>query len=258
MGFKSLQAFNYVMLGKQAWKMVTNPGTLITKLFKAKCFPNNDFFGSSIGHNPSYVWRSIWSAIIIVQEGCKWNTGTCADIQIWDQCWLREGGSLPRPPNSPSLLNNMKVKDLMRPGAKVWNEEVIMSLFDSVTVDNILRTPLVNSVRRDAMCWRLENDDEYSVRSAYRPYFNSAGIKERHGVEGNWRQIWRAKLPPKVKNLLWSIARNCLPTRVRLAKSMQCWQQCGLWTKILATMWIMDYHLFPFSLILSLNSLCIS
>jgi hypothetical protein len=44
MGFKSLQAFNYVMLGKQAWKMVTNPGTLITKLFKAKYFPNNDFF----------------------------------------------------------------------------------------------------------------------------------------------------------------------------------------------------------------------
>jgi hypothetical protein len=82
MGFKSLQAFNYVMLGKQAWKMVTHPGTLITKLFKAKYFPNSDFFGSSIGHNPSYVWRSIWSAKIIVQEGCKWNIGTCAKNDV--------------------------------------------------------------------------------------------------------------------------------------------------------------------------------
>jgi hypothetical protein len=55
MGFKSLKAFNFAMLGKQAWKMFTDPGALITRLFKAKYFPNCDFIDSSIGHNPSYV-----------------------------------------------------------------------------------------------------------------------------------------------------------------------------------------------------------
>jgi hypothetical protein len=59
MGFKNLQAFNLAMLGKQAWNLVTKPSNLITKLFKARYFPNCDFFEANIGHNPSYVWRSI-------------------------------------------------------------------------------------------------------------------------------------------------------------------------------------------------------
>jgi hypothetical protein len=62
LGFKSITAFNNAMLGKEAWKLLTCPGTLITKLLKAKYFPKSDFLSSSIGHNPSYVWRSIWSA----------------------------------------------------------------------------------------------------------------------------------------------------------------------------------------------------
>jgi hypothetical protein len=55
-GFKSIEAFNYAMLGKQAWKLLSDPSNLITKLFKAKYFPKSDFLDSSIGHNPSYVW----------------------------------------------------------------------------------------------------------------------------------------------------------------------------------------------------------
>jgi hypothetical protein len=54
-GFKGLKAFNMTMVGKQAWKLVSTPGTLITHLLKAKYFPRGDCFGASIGHNPSYV-----------------------------------------------------------------------------------------------------------------------------------------------------------------------------------------------------------
>ncbi|GAU17355.1 hypothetical protein TSUD_232310 [Trifolium subterraneum] len=67
MGFKSLGAFNHAMLGKQAWNLITKPDTLVAKLFKAKYFPHSDFLESSIGHNPSYVWRSIWSSKFVVK-----------------------------------------------------------------------------------------------------------------------------------------------------------------------------------------------
>jgi hypothetical protein len=46
LGFKSITTFNYAMLGKQAWKLLTSPGNLITKLFKAKYFPKGDFLSS--------------------------------------------------------------------------------------------------------------------------------------------------------------------------------------------------------------------
>nr|ABN08840.1 RNA-directed DNA polymerase, putative [Medicago truncatula] len=57
MGFKGLKAFNMAMVGKQAWKLVSSPESLITRLLKAKYFPRSGYFGASIGHNPSYVWR---------------------------------------------------------------------------------------------------------------------------------------------------------------------------------------------------------
>jgi hypothetical protein len=55
MGFKNLRAFNYVMPGKQTWKSMRKPESLVTKLFKAKYYPHSNFFNSNIGHNPSYV-----------------------------------------------------------------------------------------------------------------------------------------------------------------------------------------------------------
>jgi hypothetical protein len=33
---------------------------------------------------------------------------------------------------------------------------------------------------------------------------------------GYWSDIWRLKVPPKVKNLLWRIYKDCFPTRARL------------------------------------------
>jgi hypothetical protein len=54
--FKRIVAFNNAMLGKQAWKLLTFLGNLITKLLlEDKYFPKSDFLSSSISHNPSYV-----------------------------------------------------------------------------------------------------------------------------------------------------------------------------------------------------------
>ena len=45
---------------------------------------------------------------------------------------------------------------------------------------------------------------------------------------GNWRDIWRLKIPPKVKHLVWRMCRGCLPTRVRLQdKGVSCPTNCA-------------------------------
>jgi hypothetical protein len=59
MGFKDLLAFNLAMLGKQAWKFLSEPQSLVSRIFKARYFPTRSFLNANIGHNPSYVWRSI-------------------------------------------------------------------------------------------------------------------------------------------------------------------------------------------------------
>jgi hypothetical protein len=109
-----------------------------------------------------------------------------------------------------------KVKDIMMSNSKSWDSDKISSMFDSTTVRRIVNTPLLASVRTDKLVWKLEQDGLYTVRSAYNYYVNSVESQDNAGIAGNWQQIWRAKIPPRVKNLLWRICRNVLPTRVRL------------------------------------------
>jgi hypothetical protein len=48
-------------------------------------------------------------------------------------------------------------------------------------------------------------------------------------VNGCWNLIWVLQAPPKVKNILWRICRQCVPTRDRLReKGVDCPQICAL------------------------------
>lgn len=55
MGFRNLQAFNLALLAKQGWRILTNPTSLVAKVYKAKYFPFEDVLNSRIGSNPSYA-----------------------------------------------------------------------------------------------------------------------------------------------------------------------------------------------------------
>jgi hypothetical protein len=181
------------------------------------------------------------------------------NINIWDQNWLKDGMSIPTPPDMQHDAGDVsKVKDLMLTNSKAWNHVIVNNIFDdSNTATKILQTPLFESIHEDIITWKPENNGVYSVRSAYKICVNSAGTQVRHCIAGSWNEIWRAKIPPKVKNLLWRIGRNVLPTRMRLNsrgvhcptncsvcnegdedtlyvlffchKSIQCWQRVGLW-----------------------------
>lgn len=41
-GFQDLSFFNIAMLGKQIWRIIQNPNSLVSRVFKAKYFPNCD------------------------------------------------------------------------------------------------------------------------------------------------------------------------------------------------------------------------
>jgi len=67
MGFRHLFGFNLAMLGKQGWKLQTEPDTIVTRIYKAKYFSRTDFLGARLGHNLSYIWRSIFASQVLVR-----------------------------------------------------------------------------------------------------------------------------------------------------------------------------------------------
>ena len=106
---------------------------------------------------------------------------------------------------------------------------ILFGVFNAETANQILQTPLLQSVHVDKETWRFEKNGLYSVRSAYREIISSYDALLQHRVPWNFNIIWNLKLPPKIKNFLWRICRNCLPTRMRLiTKGVQCPPTCAI------------------------------
>ena len=83
-------------------------------------------------------------------------------------------------------------------------------------VNLILSIPLSVSRSEDVWFLAFESSDCFSVKSAYRHLqeIKSEGILP--DTTSFWKNLWRLRVAPKVKDLLWRAATGCLPTKVQL------------------------------------------
>ena len=75
MGFRNLQVFNLALLAKQAWRILTNPGSLVARILKAKYFPFCDILHANLRSSPSYTWQSIFNGLEVLRCGTRWSVG---------------------------------------------------------------------------------------------------------------------------------------------------------------------------------------
>ncbi|XP_045822393.1 uncharacterized protein LOC123915300 [Trifolium pratense] len=167
MGFKSLPAFNLAMLGKQGWRVMSNPNILISKIYKARYFPHCDFFDSKVGHNPSFVWRSICNSKFILKAGSRWRIGSGKDIPLLNENWLYDASAVSLQQTNVLLDARLTVADIIIQDEKCWNMPLITSIFEPNCVTKILDTPLYKSVVDDMRIWRVEkmqiNEEDASL-----------------------------------------------------------------------------------------------
>ena len=124
MGFRDFRDFNLAMLGNQAWRFLTKPNSLVSKVYKARYFLNKNYLDSSAGHNPSFVWRSIWKAGDVVKAGVHWVVGSGEMINILGQPWLLDDHNPFITSDSPALANN-KVSSIMSMEHRGWDDEIL-------------------------------------------------------------------------------------------------------------------------------------
>ncbi|KAL2241004.1 UNVERIFIED_CONTAM: hypothetical protein Sindi_0741600 [Sesamum indicum] len=84
LGFRHLHLFNQAMLVKQLWLIMCCAERILSCVLKAQYFPNNDIFSATLGHHPSFTWRSLMSAQELFWAGFRWRVGFgCDDIMVW-------------------------------------------------------------------------------------------------------------------------------------------------------------------------------
>ena len=218
MGFRDIHAFNLAMLAKQAWRLIHNNGSLFYRVYKERYFPNTSFLEAELGHNPSFVWRSLLAARDIIHAGSRWTIGNGRSISVASSSWL---------PHSPGFLSTssqgMKVAELIDNDSRQWDRGKLSTTFDSRTCNTILALPLNNLNSQDKLIWKENRAQKFTVCSAYQvalrllhPNQAEHSLGQAHG--STWRKIWKLNVPPKVRNFLWRACSGCLPTRENLHK----------------------------------------
>lgn len=82
LGMRNLTIFNFALLAKQAWKIVSYPNSLVAKNLKLKYFPNCSFMEARASPIASYTWRSILSGTPLLAKELKRVVGDGRDINI--------------------------------------------------------------------------------------------------------------------------------------------------------------------------------
>ncbi|XP_024200592.1 uncharacterized protein LOC112203927 [Rosa chinensis] len=194
MGFRDLYAHNLALLAQQGWRLVSNLGSLLARLYQAKYFPNGDFWSSGLSSSPSACWRGIHAAKHILRRGVR-----------WEDPWI------PRPSSFLPIIRHEdgpeRVSDLLLPGFS-WNLALINQYFVADDVDLILSMPLSQRDVPDRLTWHYDKKGRFSTKSAYVLAFvelhNFGEVAtSSEDLSSFWKQIWFAQIPGKVKVHWW-------------------------------------------------------
>ena len=168
MGFRKLHEFNLAMLGKQGWRLLTSPDSLVSRIFQARYFLSSSFMEAELGSNPSYIWRSILAAQNMIRSGARWRIGNGSNVRIWGDPWFPD--ELNPYVESPlySNLENAFVGSLMSTSRNAWEEDILEDLFIERDRNLIKQIPLGSVSRPDKWYWLWDKKGVYSVKSGYR------------------------------------------------------------------------------------------
>ncbi|KAL8557302.1 hypothetical protein ACS0TY_004655 [Phlomoides rotata] len=229
LGLRGITSFNKFMLGKQEWRLLKNPDTLLARTLKARYYRHSIFLMAHDGYNPSFTWRSILDERELLKMGLVWVLGNCQDVRVWGDPWVstRESRVLPVPTfpiNEPFM-----VRDFLLDDYSGWDESILGALFNQEVKESILSVPLGRLNRPDHLAWKFQRDGIYSVKSAYRAWVTggfpdqvvvtgASGSGVLTDAAGNgevpgcwWSWVWRLKIAPEIQVFLWRCFKNVLP-----------------------------------------------
>ncbi|KAK9999046.1 hypothetical protein SO802_018649 [Lithocarpus litseifolius] len=197
----------------------------------------------------SYAWRSILQARDVINKGAIWRVGNGELIDIWRHRWLPDlhYSKIISPRANTSVI---RVCELFVPHTKIWDPGKLALCFLPWEAEKVSQIQVCSDGEEDVLIWPLTADGEYSVRSAYHLLVaaeeclapSSSSLAHNHTV---WKQIWKMKVPNKIRHFIWRAAKDSLPTKVNLkarnvSVDVVC-EGCGDYSEsTLHSLWLCD------------------
>lgn len=157
----------------------------------------------------------------VLKEGLIWTIGNGANINVWDDRWI------PRPTRFKLITNVLgenheaRVIDLIDWNVGQWDRDKVTNFFLPCDAEIILQLRLVDPLIPDKLSWYYTKNGLFTVRSAYhlqldrRDMANDAvgqAVGDAQDCDG--KDLWKVKVPPRVKEFIWRASREILPCKV--------------------------------------------
>ena len=213
LGIKDLRKLNISLLAKWWWKLENGEGLwqdiVMAKYVKKQCLHN---LKKKPGNSPS--WNDLLKVKEFYLKGRIMIVGNGQSTDFWQDAWC---GTMPLKEKFPDLFaicntNVVSVEGMARNGWRLtfrrWLDVAKQIQYRQLR-DMI--TPLALSNEKDIPKWCWDGRGIFSLKSLY-----------AHLCESSPRishtNLWRAKLPLKIKIFMWLVEKNSILTRDNLTR----------------------------------------
>lgn len=217
LGFRDIKGFNMALLGKQCWKLVNQPESLLARVLKAKYFPHSHFLQATRKGGDSYTWSGIWEAKEEIKKGLRWVVGDGKSIKMVGDRWIRAKEDYCVDMRQVvGEVSNSYVCEFFLENMKAWNIDKLNYHFCEEDVAAIVKTRIPQRYTVDRLAWTHSKDGRYTVKSGYFQWCQHHLVEDNIQQSRGWSVIWKLEIPHKTKVFLWRFCRNTLPVRIRL------------------------------------------
>lgn len=118
---------------------------------------------------------------------------------MWSQSWLPNINDSYVSSSSPVGKEDMRVCDLFIHGIRIWNMELLHSIFRDRNIQIIRSTPLAHTSLQDSWMWLGSRNCIYSVKSGYSTLTSVQYSPNTTIIEADlWKHLWKVQVPSKI------------------------------------------------------------
>lgn len=168
----------------------------------------------------------------LIETGSVLKVGNGSSISIWEDPWIPVLGSTKVSTDMVQGWEDAKVNSLLKVNTNEWDADLVRSIFNHEDARRILSIPLSFSRQEDKWMWVEDGKGVYTVKSGYRVLSRDFSQRLNGVPEFKWLKLWNLAIPPKIKNFMWRVMHDCLPTlenlRRRCVDVLPTCQVCNL------------------------------
>lgn len=130
---------NIILLSKIAWRIISQPKSLLARVFKSKYEKDRGWWNECKAKNTSYTWKGILIGLKTLDNKVRWSVGSGQRIRIGIDPWvLNIDGFIPRINLRFQLCLFWPVVVLGNSNA-TWNIDLVRELFILEDVEKIVK-----------------------------------------------------------------------------------------------------------------------